>query len=242
MNGIFLDMWRDMSVAGWATVIALAVMSLITGTVAILKALQLRRVGRGTRSFVPEFSRAIEEDRIADALELAHQHDRTPSARVLGLALREAAPLLGRTGRSERAIEIVERAVEREQIALATDLKVGLPALATIGATAPFVGLLGTVTGIMSSFAGIVQTGGGGIEAVAAGIGESLIATAIGLLVAIPSVWLHNYFMARLERLFGNLTYSARELTDWMRRRDDVARDEPYVVEVGSDWLLAGVS
>jgi biopolymer transport protein ExbB/biopolymer transport protein TolQ len=219
MDQTFVKMWQDMGVTGWATVIALGLMSLVALTVFIAKAWQLRRVGRVTRGFLPAFARALEEEKVQEAMALADANRNSPAARVLGLALREAAPRLHDPSKVEKAMDAVERTIEREQIALATDLKAGLPALATIGATAPFVGLLGTVTGIMTSFAGIVRTGGGGIEAVAAGIGESLIATAIGLVVAIPSVWAHNYFMARLERLFANLSYAGRELTDWMQRR-----------------------
>lgn len=107
-----------------------------------------------------------------------------------------------------------------EQIMLSADLKKGLGILATIGATAPFVGLLGTVIGIVNSFQGIAESGGGGLEAVSAGIAEALIATAIGLLAAIPAVWLYNYFTARLEQIFSRLAYTGRETIDWLMRRE----------------------
>ena len=139
---------------------------------------------------------------------------------MLGEALREVAPLLEDRELAGAVITSTERAVEREQILLATDLKKGLGVLATIGATAPFVGLLGTVIGIVNSFSGIAATGGGGLEAVSAGISEALIATAIGLLAAIPAVWLYNYFTGRLERLFAELAYAGRELVDWMMMRE----------------------
>ena len=107
----------------------------------------------------------------------------------------------------------------RQQLAIAAELKRHLSALATIGATAPFVGLLGTTIGITNSFMGIATTGGGGLEAVAGGVGEALITTAVGLLVAIPALWLYNYFITRLEELFAELAFASDELLEWLSLR-----------------------
>jgi biopolymer transport protein ExbB/biopolymer transport protein TolQ len=173
-----------------------------------------------TRLFAPKFSEALENERIQDALALTEEHKGSHVATVLGEALREVAPLLSHRELAGPVITSTERAIEREQILLAADLKKGLGVLATIGATAPFVGLLGTVIGIVNSFHGISESGGGGIETVSAGISEALVATAIGLLAAIPAVWLYNYFTGRLERLFSELAYAGRELVDWMLLRE----------------------
>jgi biopolymer transport protein ExbB/biopolymer transport protein TolQ len=138
---------------------------------------------------------------------------------VLGESLREVAPLLTDARLASAAITSAERSIEREQILLANELKSGLGLLATTGATAPFVGLLGTTMGIVNAFTGMA-TAGGGLEAVSAGISEALITTAIGLLVAIPAVWLYNYFNTRLDTLFSELAYAGRELIDWMMVRE----------------------
>jgi biopolymer transport protein ExbB/TolQ len=180
---------------------------------------RLRALKRSTRVFAPAFARALQEDRIDDAVELAHANGASHLARVLGDALERAAPLLDDPELAGRAVESAERLVQRGQIRLATELKHRLSALATIGATAPFVGLLGTVVGITNSFMGIARSGGGGIEAVAGGVGEALITTAVGLLVAIPALWLYNYFVARLEELFAELAYVSDELIDWLSLR-----------------------
>ena len=140
-------------------------------------------------------------------------------ARVLGESLREVAPLLDNPHAAGAAITSAERSVEREQILLANDLKSGLGLLATIGSTAPFVGLLGTTMGIVNAFSGMA-TGGGGMEAISAGVAEALITTAVGLLVAIPAVWLYNYFSGRLDTLFSELAYAGREMVDWMMTRE----------------------
>jgi len=138
---------------------------------------------------------------------------------VLGESLREVAPLLDDSRVAGAAITSAERSVEREQILLANELKAGLGLLATVGSTAPFVGLLGTTMGIVNAFTGM-SAGGAGLEAISAGIAEALITTAIGLIVAIPAVWLYNYFSARLDTLFSELAYAGREMVDWMMTRE----------------------
>jgi len=99
------------------------------------------------------------------------------------------------------------------------DMKKSLSGLATIGATAPFVGLFGTVVGIINAFRGMALTGSGGIGAVSAGIAEALITTALGLLVAIPAVWMYNYFMNKIDRFQVEMSNIASELIDYFIKR-----------------------
>lgn len=128
---------------------------------------------------------------------------------------------------SDDAIETAKRAVEREQVLLASDMKSGLGLMATVGATAPFVGLLGTVLGVIDAFQGM-SAAGGGIAAVSAGIAEALITTAVGLLVAIPAVWLYNYFNTRMNTLFSELAYAGREMVDWMMGKGSFSLEEEH--------------
>ncbi|HEX7243767.1 MAG TPA: MotA/TolQ/ExbB proton channel family protein, partial [Longimicrobiaceae bacterium] len=199
-------------------IIVLLIMSMISLAVAVAKWLRFRKMARATREFAPGFSQALENDNIPEALALTEQYPNSHVARVLGEALREVAPLLDDPRVAGAAINSAERSVEREQILLANEMKSGLGLLATVGATAPFVGLLGTTMGIVTAFQGMGE-GGAGLEAVSAGISEALIATAIGLIAAIPAVWLYNYFTARLDTLFSELAYAGREMIDWMMDR-----------------------
>ena len=93
------------------------------------------------------------------------------------------------------------------------------PSLATIGATAPFVGLLGTVVGVINAFQGIAATGSGGIGAVSAGIAEALVETALGLLVAIPAVWFYNYLTSRIEYFNVEMDNSSSEMVDFFIKK-----------------------
>src|SRR5512135_1899840 len=201
-----------MGLIPWLVIGLLAALNVLTLTVAAVKWSRLRALRRSTRAFAPQFALALQEDRVEDAVQLARMNGKSHLARVLGDALERAAPLLDDPELAGRAVESAERMVMRGQIRLATELKHRLSALATIGATAPFVGLLGTVVGI-------ARSGGGGIEAVAGGVGEALITTAVGLVVAIPALWLYNYFISRLEELFAELAYVSDELIDWLSLR-----------------------
>ena len=213
------DLWNHMGWFAKGIGFTLIGMSIITFSVAIAKLIRFRRMTTATRAFAPQFSAALEADNIPEALALTEQYQKSHVARVLGESLREVAPLLDNPHAAGAAITSAERSVEREQILLANDLKSGLGLLATIGSTAPFVGLLGTTMGIVNAFTGMA-TAGGGMEAISAGVAEALITTAVGLIVAIPAVWLYNYFSARLDTLFSELAYAGREMVDWMMTRE----------------------
>ena len=101
----------------------------------------------------------------------------------------------------------------------ASDLKKGISALATIGSTAPFVGLLGTVVGVITAFTGIASSGSSGIGAVSAGIAEALVETALGLVVAIPAVWFYNYLTGRIEYFNVEMDNSSSELVDYFIKK-----------------------
>jgi len=237
-----IDLWARMGLIGNGIVLVLLVMSVISGMVAFGKWRTFSALASATREFSPEFTRMVAADRLEDALALSQKFRHSHVARVMGESLRSAMPLLRVGASAERAADAAERAIEREQILLAAELKDGLGRLATVAATAPFLGLLGTVTGIMSSFMALSRTGGGGVEVIAAGVGEALITTAVGLLVAIPSVWLYNFFSARLEVIFSELAYAGRELVDWIVLRPEaVTSSADGGIDFGSPGGVAGV-
>jgi biopolymer transport protein ExbB/biopolymer transport protein TolQ len=214
-----MDLWNHMGWFARGVAFTLIGMSIISLSVAAAKLLRFRRMTAATREFAPKFSAALEQDNIPEALTLTEQYEKSHVARVLGESLREVAPLLDDPRVAGAAITSAERSVEREQILLANELKSGMGLLATVASTAPFVGLLGTTMGIVNAFTGMASAGGG-LEAISAGIAEALITTAVGLLVAIPAVWLYNYFSGRMETLFSELAYAGREMIDWMMERE----------------------
>ncbi|HJU66920.1 MAG TPA: MotA/TolQ/ExbB proton channel family protein, partial [Gemmatimonadaceae bacterium] len=169
-----------------------------------------------TRKFAPEFSQFLEEDNLTEAIKLAESYKRSHVARVLGGALGEVRPLIQDGSVTVADINSAERAVERNMMIILAELKRGLGILATVGATAPFVGLLGTTMGIVNSFQGMATAGTAGLGAISAGIAEALITTALGLLVAIPAVWAYNYFTTKIENLTVEMTYTSKEMIDYL--------------------------
>jgi biopolymer transport protein ExbB/TolQ len=116
-------------------------------------------------------------------------------------------------------VESVARALERQAQREVQSLKRGLGLLATVGSTAPFVGLLGTVMGIVNAFQSMALTGSGGLGTVSAGIAEALITTAFGLFVAVPAVWAYNYFAGKVEGFNVEMDNSSSELLDYFIKK-----------------------
>ena len=119
----------------------------------------------------------------------------------------------------EDVVDSVRRSIQRASALTSADLKRGLGALATIGSTAVFVGLLATTLGVINAFQGIAATGSGGLGAVSGGISEALVGTAIGLFVAIPAVWFFNYLTGRIEFFTVEMDNSSSELVDYFIKK-----------------------
>ncbi len=176
----------------------------------------LRRAQKETIKFAPEFSQFLEEDNLTEAINLAESYKKSHVALVLGGALGEVKPLIQDGSVTVADINSAERAVERNMLLEITNLKRGLAVLATVGATAPFVGLLGTTMGIVNAFQGMAVSGSGGLASIGGGISEALITTAFGLIVAIPAVWAYNYFTTKIDNLTAEMTYVSKEMIDYL--------------------------
>src|ERR1700737_3682133 len=209
-----LDIYNQMGNFAKGIVFVLGIMSIWSLSVAIKKWWDLRAAQKETRKFAPEFSQFLEEDNLAEAVTLADKYKKSHVARVLGGALTEIRPLIQDGSVTVADINSAERAVEREMLMTITDLKRGLGLLATVGSTAPFVGLLGTVMGIVNSFQSMAMTGSGGLGTVSAGIAEALVTTAFGLLVAIPAVMFYNFLQGWVDARAVDIAESSNEFLD----------------------------
>jgi biopolymer transport protein ExbB/biopolymer transport protein TolQ len=211
-----LHLWGTMGYFAKGIVFTLAIMSIWSLTIMFQKWWNIRRAQAETKKFAPEFSQFLEEDNLSEAIRLAEGYKKSHVARVLGNALAEVKPLIMDGSVTVADINSAERAVEREMLMTIVDLKRGLGVLATTGATAPFVGLLGTTMGIVNAFTGMATSGSGGLSAISAGIAEALITTAFGLMVAIPAVWAFNYFSTKIDNLTAEMTYTSKEMIDYL--------------------------
>ena len=213
-----MHMWGTMGWFAKGIVVLMFLMSVFSMTVAFQKFMLIRKSQAATRKFAPEFSRAIQEENLEKAIALSEKNQGSHIAKVLGGALGEVKPLIqDRATITSADINSAERAVERQMLITLAEFKRGMGVMATVGATAPFVGLLGTTMGIVTAFTGMAASGAsGGLAGISAGIAEALITTAMGLMVAIPAVWFYNYFTTKIENLTVEMTYSSKELIDYL--------------------------
>jgi biopolymer transport protein ExbB/TolQ len=215
------------SIEGFGIVVAgvLAVMSVYSLGVVAERVVSFARSNSASRKFAEALPALLKENKFEEAIELAKTEKRGHLPRVLGLALSEykgGLDAIKSSGPNEIGhfdiIAAVNRAVERSSLRTVNELRRGLGALATIGSTAPFVGLLGTVWGIIKAFQKMAIEGGGGLGTVSGAIAEALINTAFGLLVAIPAVMFFNNLTNRVEEMQVDITDSATELVDFFMK------------------------
>src|SRR6201995_102447 len=166
MDFSLLGLWHQMGNFAKGIVIVMAVMSVYSLTIMVSKWWNLRKAQKETVKFAPEFSQFLEEDNLTEAIRLAESYKRSHVAIVLGGALGEVKPLIADGSVTVADINAAERPGGRNMLLEITNLKRGLAVLATVGATAPFVGLLGTTAGIINAFQGMANSGSGGLAAI----------------------------------------------------------------------------
>jgi len=214
-----LSLWRQMGTPARIVVISLFIMSAWSIGVMIDRYLAFSAARKQSRTFPPLVAGALRDGKIDEAIHIAERHKKSHLAKVVTAGLQEFQAHQSSADMSGEEIEASKRALDRAEAIVHAELKRGLSGLATIGATAPFVGLFGTVVGIINAFKGIAGEKSTGLAAVAGGISEALVTTAIGLFVAIPAVWLFNYFTSKMEAFDVEMDNSSSELVDYFIKR-----------------------
>ncbi len=213
-------LWQSMGTIAKLVVILLAILSIYSLTLSGERWWRYRAAKKQSLQFALLTTQYLKQDRPQDAIAASKKFKNSHLAKVVSAGLLEFmveeqnSPLTGYD-----VIEAARRAIERATLMTTADFKRGLGGLATIGATAPFIGLFGTVVGIINAFRGMAITGSGGLGAVSAGIAEALVTTAFGLFVAIPAVWLYNYFLNQVERFQVEMANSSSELVDFFIKK-----------------------
>lgn len=218
-----MHMWAQMGMVAKAVAFVLVFMSMWSFGVAIERFYTFSQARKQSKLYAPQVAKHLKEGRLKDALTVSqaktYQYSHLAKVVLAGLQEYQFQADAGGTMNRDDVVDTVRRAIQRATALTSNDLKKGIPALATIGATAPFVGLLGTVVGVINAFVGIAATGSGGIGAVSAGIAEALVETALGLFVAIPAVWFYNYLSGRLEYFNVEMDNSSSELVDYFIKK-----------------------
>ena len=212
-----LDMLHKMKWPAWCIVIILFIESVWSLAVMIDRYLYFSAARKQSREFAPKVAGALKDSKLEEAIKIADRNKKSHLAEVVTAGLQEFRVSGGHA--TEETIASSERALERAEAIVHAKLKRGLSVLATIGSTAPFVGLLGTVLGILDAFNQIATQKTSGLGAVASGISEALVTTAFGLIVAIPAVMAFNYFTGRVEAFDVEMDNSSSELVDYFIKR-----------------------
>ena len=217
-----LGMWNAATPIGKGVIIVLLIMSIWSLTIAVERLWRFQQAKKQSLQVALGITPLLKQHKLSEAITFAkdkkfrHSH----LARVLAAGLTEFQ--YEASQELPPGFDIVDsgkRAIDREALMTSAEMKKGLGNLATISTTAPFIGLFGTVIGIIGAFQGMALSGSGGLGAVSAGIAEALAATALGLFVAVPAVWMYNYFLNKIERFNVEMSNSASELIDFFMKK-----------------------
>jgi biopolymer transport protein ExbB/biopolymer transport protein TolQ len=222
-----MGMWESMTWVGKSVVILLALMSIWSLTIAIERLYRFQMAKKESLQVALGITPLLKQHKLAEAISFAkdkkfrHSH----LAKVLAAGLTEFQFQSSESLPPDfDLVDSGKRAIERETLMTTAELKKGLGNLATISTTAPFVGLFGTVVGIINAFRGMAISGSGGLGAVSAGIAEALATTAFGLFVAVPAVWMYNYFLNKVERFNVEMSNASSQLIDYFIKNEARAK------------------
>jgi biopolymer transport protein ExbB/biopolymer transport protein TolQ len=215
MQFTLTDLWAHMGLFAKLIVAVMAVMSVGSLVVMVERLFTFSRSNGESRAYASKLGPVLESGKLMDAANAASGTGVGHLGRVINAGLKafKTAPK-----DKDTALDSVSRALERQALREVQVLKRGLGLLATVGSTAPFVGLLGTVMGIVNSFQMMAQSGSGGLGTVSAGIAEALVTTAFGLLVAIPAVMAYNFLQSWVDARTVDLSESSNEFLDHVSR------------------------
>jgi biopolymer transport protein ExbB/biopolymer transport protein TolQ len=218
-----VELWNQMGLFAKGIAFVLFIMSMLSIGVAVERIYTFIQARKQSKLYAPQVAKHLKEGRLKDAIAVSssknYRYSHLAKVVLAGLQEYQFQQESGGGLSREDLMDTVRRAIQRAAALTASDLKKMVPALATIGSTAPFVGLLGTVVGVINAFQGIAATGSGGIGAVSAGIAEALVETALGLFVAIPAVWFYNYLSGRLEYFSVEMDNSSSEMVDYFIKK-----------------------
>jgi len=207
-----MELLGNVGLFGLAVMVCLAVLSVFSVGMIVDKHRRFRLASRQSQMFKPVFGKSLRAGELQNVIDAARQHNRSYVAQVVSAGILEYNGAQQVGGDPADSAELVTNALENAKEEALIEMKRGLGLLASIGSTAPFIGLFGTVVGIINAFRGIAATGSGGMAVVSGGIAEALVATALGIFVAIPAVVAFNHFTGKLETFQVEMNKASSEL------------------------------
>lgn len=217
---VISGLWASMAITGKLVVLVLVGMSVYSYAVMVDRGVALSRARRHSADFAADAEQGDQDvDRLLTQAGEYEQQGSCSLAAVVTAGLEEYR-ILRDDGQSEAVVvEGVDEGVSRALDVAVINLRQRLTGMATISGVAPFLGLFGTVTGLIAAFRSIAETGSGGLDTVSGGISEALVTTVIGLFVAIPALWAYNFFMNRIDVMTIELDNAASRLVSRSVRR-----------------------
>src|SRR2546425_3414919 len=223
------ELLRHVGIFGGAVMVCLALLSVFSVGMIIDKHRRFSSASRQSEKFKAEFKKFLHGGDVQDLIEAGRLHQNSYVAQVVSAGIIEYDGVRQSGGDPVASLELVTSAVRDSMSETLIQLRGGLGFLATIGSTAPFIGLFGTVVGIVNAFRGIAATGSGGMAAVSGGMAEALISTALGIFVAIPAVVAFNHFPGKLENFNVEMNRASSQLVNCLFKIPDVMVPEVKV-------------
>jgi biopolymer transport protein ExbB/TolQ len=208
-------MFGSMSRLAQIVILILLLMFFRSAGITISRSLRFRAARFHSRAFIEQSEAALRECNFDEAISIARRHGKSHIAEVVASGLIDFQSAESLASKAD-LLASAQRGLERSAALVAGELKRGLSGLATIASTAPFVGLFGTVVGILNAFRGSSLEKSASLAATAGGISEALVTTALGLLVAVPAVWCYNYLSNTLEAFVIEMENASLELVSYL--------------------------
>jgi biopolymer transport protein ExbB/TolQ len=218
----FTELLGNVGYFGGAVMVCLAVLSIFSMGMIVDKHRRFRQASRQTETFKPVFKNFLHGGEVQDLIAAVRKHENSHVAQVVSAGIQEYDGVRKTGGDPLASLELVTTAVRDSMSETLVHLKKGLGFLATIGSTAPFIGLFGTVVGIINAFRSIAATGSGGMSVVSGGIAEALVSTALGIFVAIPAVVAFNHFTGKLETFHVEMNRASSQLVNCLFKIPEV--------------------
>ncbi len=218
-----IEMWQAMGAVAKAVAILLIALSIISLYLFFERQFVFFRARKKSKQVAPKLAELLKNGQIKEALNLSSKKDYKGShlARVTAAGIHEYFEGKEANLSVEEQIETAQRGCERAATMFTQELKRGLNILATIATSAPFIGLFGTIAGIINAFRGMALTGSGGIGAVAQGIAEALITTAFGIGVAVIALWCFNFLTTRIDTYGAEMSNTTSQIVDFFMRKSE---------------------
>lgn len=216
-----MDMWNQMGMLAKFVSILLIFLSIVSLYLFIERQLVFAKARVKSKKVAPKLAGLLKKGQIQEALKLSSTKENRGShlARVTAAGIKEFLEGKEANLSLEEQIETAQRGCDRASAIFTQELKRGLNTLATIATSSPFIGLFGTIAGIINAFRGMASTGSGGLGAVSQGIAEALITTAFGIGVAIIALWCYNFLSTRIEVYSSEMSNTSSEIADFFIRR-----------------------